>query len=245
MDIAAYRDLIKLQLTGELLDLELEDSTIDKIINAALIELQRYICSTELATIPYSKCIDLNNVKDQFGNEVKISSVSRVFRTAGYTEAGSSDTTGMLDPMYVSQWQILSATGNLYNFQDYALNFASWNTLLQIRNTLSTDLAFRFDKFGNKLYINTSSNPPSRITVEYIRRYDSVEEITSDYWTDMLIRLSLALAKVTVGRIRTRYTQTNALWTQDGEQLLSEGTTELQELREYLRTNTQLVYGID
>jgi len=245
MDIAAYRDYIKVQLTGDLLDLELEDSTIDKIINAALLEIQRYICSTEIATVPYSRCIDLNEITDQFGNKVKISSVSRIFRTAGYTSNDSETSSGMMDPMYVSQWQILSATGNLYNFQDYALNYASWNTLLQIRNTMSTDLSFRFDKVANKLYINTSSNPPTNITVEYIRRFDSVEEIVSDYWTDILMQLSLALTKVTVGRIRSRYTQSNALWTQDGETLLNEGTSELQSLREHLKANTQLVYGID
>ena len=81
MDISYYRDYIKLQLTGDLLDLELEDSTIDKIINAALVEIQRYICSTELAEVNYSRCLDLNNMKDQFGRNVKVSSISRVFRT--------------------------------------------------------------------------------------------------------------------------------------------------------------------
>ena len=103
MDIGTYRDNIKLQLTGDLLDLELEDSTIDKVINMALVEIQRYICSTELATIPYSRCIDLNTVKDQFGNEVKISSVSRIFRTTGYTDPNAGESSGMMDPMYVSQ----------------------------------------------------------------------------------------------------------------------------------------------
>lgn len=248
MDISYYRDYIKLQLTGDLLDLELEDSTIDKIINAALVEIQRYICSTELAEVNYSRCIDLNNMKDQFGRDVKVSSISRVFRTKGYNSVSDADeaqTAGMIDPLYASQWQILSATGNLYNFQDYAMNFASWNTLLQIRNTLSTDLSFRFDKAANKLYINTSSNPPGKITIEYVPRYDSVEEITSDYWIDMLTKLSLAIAKVTVGRIRSRYTQSNALWSQDGDTLLQEGNSELTELRQYLQKNTQLVYGID
>ena len=48
----------------------------------------------------------------------------------------------------------------------------------------------------------------------------------------MLTKLSLAIAKVTVGRIRSRYTQSNALWTQDGETLLQEGNEELKELKE-------------
>ena len=61
----------------------------------------------------------------------------------------------------------------------------------------------------------------------------------------MLIRLAVALTKVTIGRIRTRFTQSNALWTQDGELILEEGNTELAELRQHLMENSQLVYPID
>ena len=57
--------------------------------------------------------------------------------------------------------------------------------------------------------------------------------------------MSTALVKKVLGRIRTRYTQSNALWTQDGERLLEEGDTELKELREVLRVNSQMIYPID
>ena len=83
------------------------------------------------------------------------------------------------------------------------------------------------------------------VTIEYVPRYDTVEEIVSDYWIDALIRMAVALTKITVGRVRTRYTQANALWTQDGTQLLQEGLEEYRALQEYLQANTQLVYGID
>ena len=244
MNKAAYRDEIKLRLTGCLLELELDDSTLDKVIDAGLRELQRYICSTRLMTIPFSKCIDMSLLKDSNGLPIHISSVSRIYRTQGYigTE-GQGD--AVIDPMYVSQWQLISGTGNLFNFQDYMSNYMSWNTLLQIRNTTSTDLAFRYDKASNKLYINIASDYPTAITVEYVPRIDNVEEITSDYWIDMLMRLCVALAKVTVGRIRTRYTQSNALWVQDGDQILSEGNSELDQIRSHLEQNTQLVYPID
>ena len=46
-------------------------------------------------------------------------------------------------------------------------------------------------------------------------------------------------------RIRTRFTQSNALWTQDGEKILEEGNTELKELREILRVNSNMVYILD
>lgn len=235
MDITAYRDEIKLRLTGSVLDTELSDDTIDRIINASLREIQRYICSTKVITIPFKRCIDLT--------EYKVNSVSRVFRTQGY--ATDNAALSLTDPMYVSQWQLLSGPGNLSNFQNYTYNYMTWNTMLQMRNTTSTDMAFMFDKSTNQLYINTASDIPTQITIMYVPRYDSVEEINSDYWIDMLCRLSVANAKVIVGRIRTKFTQSNALWQLDGQGILAEGQQELTELRNYLQTNTQLLYVVD
>lgn len=239
MDRQAYKDEIIFKLTGGVLDLELDDVALDKLLDSAFREIQRYIDTTKIVTVPYQRCIDTS------GSEV--SAVVRVFRAESYTGDDSLGTmgTGMVDPMYASQWQLLSGTGNLYRFSDYVYNFASWNTLLQIRNTTSTDLAFRFDRSANKLYINIASNLPSAITIEYIPRYNDVSEIVSDYWIDMIIRLAVALAKVVLGRIRTRYVQSNALWTQDGETILEEGTNEINEIREKLLASTQLCYPID
>ena len=245
MDIAAYRDEIKLRLTGNLLELELDDATIDKVINSALREIQRYICSVNVITIPYSPCIDLSNPASTNNIPIKVSAVTNIYRASSYNTNSYIDGVSMADPMYGSYWQMLSPTGSLYGYQDYAYNLMSWNTLLQIRNTNSTDLAFYFDKPTSKLYINAATNMPSNITVEFIPRFDTVDDIVSDYWIDFLVRLAVALTKVTLGRIRSRYTQTNALWTQDGERLLEEGNAELTELRTYLSTNNQLLYPID
>lgn len=244
MDRQSYIDEIKFRLTGNILETELDENAFNSIINISLREIQRYICSTNIITIPYSKCIDLSNIKDGNDNPIKINSVSRIYRADGYVGEGSA-TSGMTDPMFASQWQLLGGVSNMENFQDYMYNYGSWNTLMQIRNTTSTDLAFRYDKSSNKLYINVATNTPVRITIEYVPRYDNVEEIVSDYWIDMLVRLCVANAKVVVGRIRSRYSQANALWSQDGDTLLTEGTTELTELRNYLQANTQLIYGID
>ena len=237
MDKQAYIDEIKLKLGGDLLDLEIEDESIGKIVDSAMRELQRYGCSTKLATIPYAGCIDLT--------DCNISSVVRVFRTVGYMGESPQNSTLMADPAYMAQWQILGGNGNLYNLSDWVLNYGAWNTMLQIRNTTSTDLIFRYDKSTNRLYINIASDRPDYITIEYIPKWTNVEDITSDYWIDMLMRLSLAIAKVTIGRIRTKFTQSNAPYSLDGDKILEEGNTELTELRTYLQANTQLCYGID
>ena len=237
MDMSAYIDEIRLKLTGSVLDLELDDETLQRVVNSAFREIQRYIDTTKIATIPYSKCIDLS--------DCGVSSVVRIYRANVYMGTESSSPSNQIDPMYASQWQILAGNGSGYNISEWIYNYSAWNTMKQIRNTISTDLAFKYDKHTNRLYINVAYNEPKFITIEYIPRYNDVSEIISDYWIDMLIRLAVALTKVTVGRIRTRFTQSNALWTQDGELILEEGNTELAELRQHLMENSQLVYPID
>lgn len=239
MDRQAYKDEIMLKLTGGVLDIELDDATLDKLINAAFREIQRYIDTTKIITIPFKRCIDFKGCK--------VNAVARVYRAESYLGTGSFDADGTLpvDPMYASQWQLIAGIGNLYNFSDFVLNYSSWNTLLQIRNTTSTDLAFRYDRTNEQLYINIATSVPDLITVEYIPRYDDVSEIVSDYWIDMIVRMSVALAKIALGRIRSRYTQSNALWVQDGDRMLEEGNSELNDLREKLLASTQLCYPID
>ena len=237
MDMQAIKDEIQLKLTGDILDLELSDAALTKIINVSLREVQRYIDTIAIVTLPFEKCIDVTNLK--------VNSIVGVRRSEGYIGENVEGSNSQMDPMYASQWQILTGLGNVGQLTDYAYNYSAWNTILQIRNTTSTDLAHYFDKLSNKLYINISSNLPDKITVLYIPRFDDVSQITSDFWIDVLIRMSVAQAKIAVGRVRSKFKQSNALWVLDGDSLLEEGNTELTNLRQELKDSTQLVYGID
>ncbi|MDY3757392.1 MAG: hypothetical protein SO009_03750 [Bacilli bacterium] len=236
MKLQDYIDEIKLELTGGLLELEIPDTTIARIVNMALREVQRYIDIPKLITVPYAKCIDLTDFKHD--------SIVKVYRTTGYSSSENGDTL-MNDPMYQQQWMVFSNGGSMYNLDNYLMNFMSYSTLMQMRNTLSTDLSFREDKQAKKLYINSSYDIPKMITIEYIPIYDSVEEVEDDYWTDIIKRLSLALTKVTLGRIRSHVKQSNALWTLDGDQLLQEGNQELTDLRTTLKDNMPFIYPTD
>ena len=238
MEARAYIDEIKLKLTGGVVHLELSDATLQSVLDSTMREVQRYIDTTKLITIPYKQCIDMT--------EYKPNSVSRVYRSTGFVDTSASQNgVSTADPMQVSFWQIVSGGGNLYNFQNYAYDYAAWNTLLQIRNTTSTDMAFQFDKSTNYLYINVASNFPTSVTIEYVPKYVSVDEITSDYWIDVIMRMALATSKILLGRIRSKYKQSNSLWSMDGDQLLQEGTEELKSIRETLAKYTQLTYPID
>lgn len=140
---------------------------------------------------------------------------------------------------------MIGGLGNLYNFQDAMDNFLAWNTMLRLRNTTSTDLVHIFDEHDQKLYINAATNIPSLITISYIPQYKNIEDIKDDYWIDNLIQMCIALTKIAVGRIRSRYTQSNALWTQDGDKILQEGLDEYKAIQDYLRDNMDLIQGVD
>ena len=234
MEMQAYIDEIRLAVTGGVLELEITDDTLVKIVNAAMREVQRYICSTKLITVPYKTAIDLT--------EYKVNSVARVYRA---TASGAPNTQGYGDPNYMGLLQITSNYGSTFNFNDYAARMGAWSTVQQIANTLSTDLAYYYDDARKMLYINTTLRDAEQVTIEYVPRYDNVEEITSDFWIDVLMRLSKAMTKITLGRIRSRYKASGALWEQDGDTLLTEGNSELAELRTYMQNNTQLFYLYD
>lgn len=229
---------IKIELTGYILDMEITDETLVSIVNKALRELARYIDETTMISVPYASCIDLDG---EFFAE-KVSSIVKVYRTEG-----TGDNSGLSvvnDPIQMAQFAIFSNGGTMYNLNDYVMNYSSWMTMYKIKNTMSTELSFKEDRHNKKLYIN-NYNAPSMVTIEYIPKLTSVEDIQSDYWIDILIKYCVALTKIVLGRIRTRFTQSNALWTQDGDKILEEGNTELKELREILRVNSNMTFLLD
>lgn len=239
MKLEDILDEIKLELTGYLLDMEINDETLVAVVKKALRELERFWDETTMITVPFASCIELDG---EFFRE-NVSSIVKVYRTVGVGD--SSNISVMNDPIQMAQFAIFSNGGTMYNLQDYVMNYASWMTMYQIKNTMSTDLAFKEDRHNKKLYISAANGSPGMITIEYIPKLKSVEDIQSDYWIDILIKYCIALTKIVLGRIRTRFTQSNALWTQDGEKILEEGNTELKELREVLRLNSNMIYIID
>jgi hypothetical protein len=239
MKLEDVLDEIKLELTGHILDMEIADETLCSVVKKALRELERFWDETTMITVPFASCIDLDG--DFFKEQV--SSIVKIYRTEG---VGDADTVSVMnDPIQMAQFAIFSNGGTMYNLNDYVMNYASWMTMYKIKNTMSTDLSFREDRHNNKLYINKANGSPRLVTIEYIPKLQSVEDIRSDYWKDILVKYCVALTKVVLGRVRTRFAQTNALWTQDGDKILEEGTTELKELRELLRLNSNMIYLID
>lgn len=240
MKLEDILDELKLELTGHILDIEITDETLVSVVKKALRELERFFDESTMITVPFASCIDLDG---EFFRE-KVSSIVKVYRTEGVGDANGGLSVAN-DPIQMAQFAIFSNGGTMYNLQDYVMNYASWMTMYKIKNTMSTDMSFKEDRHNKKLYINKANSAPNMVTIEYIPKLTSVEDIKSDYWIDILIKYCVALTKIVLGRIRTRFAQSNALWTQDGDKILEEGNTELKELREILRINSNMVYLLD
>lgn len=236
MELQAFKEELKFKLTGGLLDIELDDAALTQLITYSLREISRYIDETTLLTTQFCKAIDLS--------KYNVNTVTAIYRTDSFNNYLDTNS-GFIDPMWLQQWQFASTAGGLMQFSNFASNFTAYNTILQIRNTITTDLSFYFDKSKNMLYINTVDNTPQCITIEFIPIYTSVSQIQTEYWIDLTMRLAVAYGKIALGRIRSKYTQTNALYQLDGNILLEEGNTELNNIREHLQANEQLIYPMD
>lgn len=122
MTITDVVDEIKLELTGGVLELEIEDLEIELAVKKALRELQRYWDESSFITIPYESCIDLKKYQlDQLA-----SSIVKVYRVDGLGASMSDELNSTtMDPLYAQQWMIFSNGGMMFNVQEYVLNYAA------------------------------------------------------------------------------------------------------------------------
>jgi hypothetical protein len=90
-------DEIKLELTGGVLDLEIEDTTIELVIKKALRELQRYWDESSFVTVPFESCIDLKKY------QLDSCSVVKVYRVTGMGNSEDATNSLTMDPMYAQQ----------------------------------------------------------------------------------------------------------------------------------------------
>lgn len=251
MDMAGYIDEVKFKLTGGVLELEIDDSGIQKIIEYSMREIQRYIHNSKFVTVPFKSCIDvseyhISDVRFVYAGDTA-GSITGVYN--GASQYGdNTDIAGNpsiyantpIDPMAWSAFYLGSA-GQISGYTNYVNNYYAYTQTLKGLNVGDVKrLAFNYNKASEKLYVNNNVACRS-ITIEYIPRFDNVEEITNDAWIDILVRFAVANLKITLGRARSRFTQSNALWQQDGETMLNEGNAELAELRTYLDDSASLL----
>jgi len=234
MTLAEYTDEIMFSLGGigdNSVEIEIGESGIVRCINRAFREVKQYVTTPAYMTLPFGARENgigcTINLKDK-----DVYSVINVMRPDSYNSLSMNT----LDVFGLNL--TYSAITNMDAYANRMLR-------LQQLNTISTDLDFIWDAHTKELSV--TMNPPftNAITIQYIPDYKDVEEITEVFWMDKILRLATAYAKQAIGRIRSKYTLNSSAYSLDGEAMLQEANTEIQEIRTFLETNDDLVFPID
>ena len=223
-----YVKYIKLQLGAPIVWVELEDM-LEDVLDMAFQELKGYITDSETMTVPYANVIDLA--------DKKVASISYVMRGSP-----NISVSGLQDMMYIyTSRNRTSGVTNSFTLSDYARALM----VQQNKNALSTDLDFMYDRKNEKLYLYEQKVTSNTVTLVYTPEYEDVSEIYEEFWINLLKRLSLAMTKEALGRIRGKYALNSATYNLDADQLLSEAQSELTEIRTFLNSNKDLLLPMD
>ena len=224
MNIQEYVDEIEFSFGAPLVQIEIKGYT-ERYVQRAFRELKRYINTSSLMTVAYTgQAINLTGK-----NVYSVINVMRSQPTYG-TFMQDADVFTMASSYY-----------NMSNIEDYTNRM----TILQQRNTISTDLDFIWEADTKTLYINTNPPFPPALTIQYVKDYQDVSEVTDAYWIDLILRLATAYSKQALGRIRGKYQLQGAQYNLDGETLINEANQEIVDIRTYLQANHDNLYTID
>lgn len=224
MTLEEYQNEILMSLGAPIVTVEIKDY-IPQYINRAFRELKKYISTPHFVTVPYTgAAIDLTSYN--------VYSVINVMR--------SQPTYGT----FIQDADVFTLASSYYNMNNIN-NYVNRMLILQQRNTLATDLDFIWNSETKQLFISTNPPFPPALTIQYTKDYQKVEDIKDPYWTDLLLRLAIAYSKQALGRVRGKYTLNSAQYNLDGETLINEANTEIENIRTHLVTNCDVVYPID
>lgn len=214
-------DRIKLMLGGDVVKIEIPDSTIYQTIGMALDVLGPYIPDTAYATIPFKKCTDLSTYNCE--------EVLRVF-------PGSP----LVSPYGIGEEYQFGFNQNIIG----GSTLAAWssNDSYRLRAVICTtaqammpdvNIPFDYDRTTHKLYIHNGITKDA-VTIEYIPTVTCIDNLQDSASVKWVYLYALALCKEIVGRIRSKAKSSSVPIQLDGDTLLAEASREKEKLEAQL-----------
>lgn len=204
----------------------IEGLQVEEAVSIAFQELKRYMRTPVEKTVPFSTRLDLISLGINTKRVLNVQAAQpRIGLTLSTIDSGNVFQTAAAVNAY-------SAIGN-----SSALNIDPIMTemaMAQVRNTISTDFQWSYDKLNQVVYCAHRDPRPGLITIRYVPDFQDVSEIVGDTWINYLIRLAIANMKIALGRTRSKYSIEGSNVSLDGEILLQEGNDELSKIREEL-----------
>lgn len=198
MDVGAVVEAIKRRLGGDVLRLEIPDSTIESFVNDAFNTIKPHINSKDFITLPSARSIDLA--------PYKVEEVIRLYPANVMSGFGSVNELMFDFQLYrigTDRDSIIKRLTNMNNLEDY-------------------EIPYRFDQEKKSLQITFGEAYPGGVTAEVIREV-FIEELRDERAQTWIVDYALALCKEAIGRIRSKYTDTSVPFQMDGKELVQEG----------------------
>lgn len=221
---AAERIRLRLgQISGLKARIELDEKDISGLISMSLDELVEKVDTPSMLLLPYSEIIDLRDKKI-----ASIDFVTRAEVPYGVTDGVS------LDPFYLSNTVMIGNSTAGASLSSVMQTQAMYAIRAMAQNTVQAELVHFHDLHRQTLMVSYSGARPNAVSIIYRPLIQSVEDLPSNTWATLLVRLASAHGKIIIGRIRTKYTVPGSPVSL-GAEILAEGLQELQAIYDELR----------
>lgn len=201
----------------------------EKILLMAFREIKRHIHEYAVLTVNYAQRISLADYKVKEFLEVRRATTPPGLGVGSPSGSVFASLAGLAP---------ISGTAVIQPYLDY---YTETMLVQTIKNTISRDLAYQWDEQNQLLYLASNLPIPSQVTITYIPRYESPDDIKTSYWQDWMRRLAIAHFKIYVGEKRSKMKIPNSPVQLNGDALLAEGREELTAIRQYLSDNNNTV----
>lgn len=199
-------------LGGSKVNIELDDADLNEIIDQAIVKLRPHYSGIRYIQVQGPGPIDVSshNILD----------VIKIY------EVG---TTG-IDQL---QSQMFLNPGVFIFNSDFKDNYISYLTYAKLASAYQTtnNLTWKFDHVHQLIYLSKDQEAVLECLVQ-LRVLSDIEPESN--WVGWVKDYCLALAKICVGRKRSKYVLTNSQYQLDGDRLIQEGITERDSLESKL-----------
>lgn len=201
---------ITTMLGGNTVKVELDEEDLDQVIQQALDKMRAYYYGV--------RYIQVNGV-----NPIDLSS-HNIIDIVGIYQTGSNGITQLQSQMFLNPGVFV------YN-SDYKDNYIAYLEYAKLASTYqaTNNLTWKFDSLTGLLYLSKAQECVLKCRVKVMTPSDIEED---SKWYAWMKDYSLALAKVLVGRKRSKYTLSNAQYQLDGDRLIQEGLADIARLEE-------------
>lgn len=211
---------IKVDLGSDINTLGISDESIAVKINEAIRKVSSYA--------PLSVVQTFDGVTDSIELPATTCTVIQCL-----TQSVNSSTVDRNSPIY-DEADLFNASRYIYNYNpitDPYIYMMRINELNTLQNFVSlTD--WYYNKENHTVYFN---NPPSsRLTIKYLKKYESLSEVSDIDIYQCIKEYSLALCKIIEGNIRRKLQNAPGAISLDGDALVSEGISEKARLDDWI-----------